>query len=84
MQSAGNWNQKASAFDVIYVPEKSGLYEIRVFCGNIPLNGGHTFRKEVSPGNSPWHMNNMYPTTIVLFGRVDYGVLVHCLDLKGS
>ncbi|XP_022864989.1 protein GAMETE EXPRESSED 2 isoform X1 [Olea europaea var. sylvestris] len=50
-ESAGNWNQKASAFDVIYVPEKSGLYEIRVFCGNIPLNGGHTFRKEVSPGN---------------------------------
>ncbi|CAA2955721.1 Hypothetical predicted protein [Olea europaea subsp. europaea] len=27
-------------------PEKNGLYEIRVFCGNIPLNGGHTFRKE--------------------------------------
>ncbi|KAL2464204.1 Protein GAMETE EXPRESSED 2 [Forsythia ovata] len=48
--SAGDWNQKASAFDVIYVPEKSGRYEICIFCGNIPLNGGHTFRKEVSPG----------------------------------
>ncbi|XP_012857050.1 PREDICTED: protein GAMETE EXPRESSED 2-like [Erythranthe guttata] len=40
---------KASDFDVIYTPEKSGLYEIRVFCGNIPLNRGRPFRKQVSP-----------------------------------
>ncbi|KAK6161087.1 hypothetical protein DH2020_004468 [Rehmannia glutinosa] len=46
----GNWSQKASDFDAIYIPEKSGLYEIRVFCGNIPLNGGHLFKKEVTPG----------------------------------
>ncbi|KAK4425879.1 protein GAMETE EXPRESSED 2 [Sesamum alatum] len=47
---AGNRNHKSSDFDVIYKPEKSGTYEIRVFCGNIPLNGGHPFKKEVSPG----------------------------------
>ncbi|XP_018632337.1 protein GAMETE EXPRESSED 2 isoform X5 [Nicotiana tomentosiformis] len=43
-------SMKFSAFDVSYIPEKSGIYEIRVFCGNIPLNGGHPFSKAVSPG----------------------------------
>ncbi|KAL0348648.1 UNVERIFIED_CONTAM: protein GAMETE EXPRESSED 2 [Sesamum angustifolium] len=47
---AGKQNHKSSDFDVIYKPEKSGAYEIRVSCGNIPLNGGHPFKKEVSPG----------------------------------
>ncbi|KAK4477843.1 hypothetical protein RD792_017106 [Penstemon davidsonii] len=47
---SGIGNHKASDFDVIYKPEKSGIYEIRVFCGNIPLNGGRLIRKEVSPG----------------------------------
>ncbi|KAE9455197.1 hypothetical protein C3L33_12904, partial [Rhododendron williamsianum] len=41
---------RASSFDVIYTPEKSGIYAITVFCGNIPLNGGHPFKKEVSAG----------------------------------
>ncbi|KAM7485059.1 hypothetical protein LguiA_001068 [Lonicera macranthoides] len=46
-----NWiTRGASAFDVIYVPEKSGVYQIRVFCGNIELNSAHPFRKEVSAG----------------------------------
>ncbi|KAF9679120.1 hypothetical protein SADUNF_Sadunf07G0107000 [Salix dunnii] len=40
----------ASAFNVIYTPEKSGIYEIYVFCGNVLLNGGHSFRKEVRAG----------------------------------
>ncbi|CAN4098029.1 unnamed protein product [Withania somnifera] len=43
-------NMRFSAFDVNYIPERSGIYEIRVFCGNIPLNGGHPFRKTVSAG----------------------------------
>nr|XP_009757468.1 PREDICTED: protein GAMETE EXPRESSED 2 [Nicotiana sylvestris] len=43
-------NMKFSGFDVNYIPERSGIYEIRVFCGNIPLNGGHPFRKAVSAG----------------------------------
>lgn len=50
MQLPENWNHKSSDFDVMYKPEKSGLYEIRVFCGNIVLNGGHAFKKEVVPG----------------------------------
>ncbi|MCD7455627.1 hypothetical protein HAX54_028836 [Datura stramonium] len=46
----GPRNMRFSAFDVNYIPERSGIYEIRVFCGNIPLNGGHPFRKAVSAG----------------------------------
>ncbi|KAK3016337.1 hypothetical protein RJ639_005721, partial [Escallonia herrerae] len=41
---------RTSAYDVVYTPEKSGTYEIRVSCGNIPLNAGQPFRKEVSAG----------------------------------
>ncbi|GFQ03406.1 protein gamete expressed 2 [Phtheirospermum japonicum] len=49
-QATANRSHRASNFDVIYIPEKSGFYEIRVFCGNIPLNDGQPFRKEVTPG----------------------------------
>ncbi|KVH88614.1 Filamin/ABP280 repeat-like protein [Cynara cardunculus var. scolymus] len=48
--SARNWKTMSSAFDVLYVPEKSGVYEIRVFCGNIPLNDGIPYIKAVSAG----------------------------------
>ncbi|KAI3966935.1 hypothetical protein MKX01_017586 [Papaver californicum] len=47
--SGANTEPQVSAFDVVYTPEKSGAYEIRVFCGNIPLNGGHPFAMEVRP-----------------------------------
>lgn len=36
-----------SSFQVEYTPEKSGFYDINVYCGNILLNEGHSFRKEV-------------------------------------
>ncbi|XVE65590.1 hypothetical protein DITRI_Ditri08aG0012400 [Diplodiscus trichospermus] len=42
----------ASAFNVMYTPEKSGIYEIYVFCGNIILNGGSPFIKEVKAGEA--------------------------------
>lgn len=40
----------SSAFQVEYTPEESGFYDINVYCGNIILNEGHSFRKEVKPG----------------------------------
>ncbi|KAI4317565.1 hypothetical protein L6164_025428 [Bauhinia variegata] len=40
----------ASAFHVDYTPEKSGTYQISIYCGNILLNGGHSFRKHVRSG----------------------------------
>nr|GEZ17653.1 hypothetical protein [Tanacetum cinerariifolium] len=45
--SSRNWQAKGSDFDVVYVPEKQGDYEIRIFCGNIPLNDGQPFIKNV-------------------------------------
>ncbi|KAJ9699630.1 hypothetical protein PVL29_005479 [Vitis rotundifolia] len=48
--SVGNSIVQASAFDVIYTPEKSGIHELRLFCGNIQLNDGHSFTKEVRAG----------------------------------
>ncbi|XP_031396254.1 protein GAMETE EXPRESSED 2 isoform X2 [Punica granatum] len=48
--STGAWSAWASAFIVVYLPEKSGTYQISVFCGNILLNSGSPFRKEVIAG----------------------------------
>lgn len=45
-----NTNIISSAFQVEYTPEKSGFYDINVYCGNIVLNEGHSFRKEVKAG----------------------------------
>ncbi|KAJ4826072.1 hypothetical protein Tsubulata_041704 [Turnera subulata] len=45
--SVAHSNVPAEAFNVVYTPEKSGIYEICVFCGDVLLNGGHPFRKEV-------------------------------------
>ena len=28
---------RASSFDIIYIPEKIGVYGITLFCGNIPV-----------------------------------------------
>ncbi|KAL5539922.1 hypothetical protein UlMin_043061 [Ulmus minor] len=46
----GNPRVLATAFNVVYTPDKSGMYGIRVFCGNIQLDGGHSFKMEVRPG----------------------------------
>ncbi|KAF4355647.1 hypothetical protein F8388_013064, partial [Cannabis sativa] len=47
---ARNSSVLATSFNVTYTPDKSGVYGIRVYCGNIMLNGGHSFTKEVSAG----------------------------------
>ncbi|KAK6930191.1 hypothetical protein RJ641_004285 [Dillenia turbinata] len=48
--SAGVPKVEDSAFNVLYTPVKSGTYKINVFCGNVQLNSGHSFKKEVRPG----------------------------------
>ncbi|KAG8655509.1 hypothetical protein MANES_04G046000v8 [Manihot esculenta] len=50
--SAGHFEVAASVFHVTYTAEKSGIYEIYVFCGNILLSGVQSFRKEVKAGYS--------------------------------
>ncbi|XP_010027085.2 protein GAMETE EXPRESSED 2 [Eucalyptus grandis] len=48
--SGGSMNLRASAFNVIYTPEKSGIYGVYVYCGNVLLNNGHPIKKEVKAG----------------------------------
>ncbi|GMJ12238.1 gamete expressed 2 [Hibiscus trionum] len=48
--STGSLTVWATAFNVTYTPQKSGIHKIYVFCGNIILNGGSPFTKEVKPG----------------------------------
>ncbi|KAG9456070.1 hypothetical protein H6P81_000578 [Aristolochia fimbriata] len=42
-------NAQTSAFNVEFQPVKSGLYDIWVFCGNIPLNGGQPYTSDIFP-----------------------------------
>lgn len=46
----GNYTVQASEFRVTYIPEKAGDYEIRLFCGNIPLNDARSYFMKVSAG----------------------------------
>ncbi|XP_024922274.2 protein GAMETE EXPRESSED 2 isoform X2 [Ziziphus jujuba] len=48
--SIGSSTIVATAFNVVYTPQRSGIYRILVSCGNIILNGGHSFIKEVRAG----------------------------------
>ncbi|XP_057755577.1 protein GAMETE EXPRESSED 2 [Arachis stenosperma] len=48
-----------SAFHVDYTPEKSGFYDIHVYCGNVLLNKGHTLRKEVKAGEVNGSLSNV-------------------------
>ncbi|KAL1807376.1 hypothetical protein ACET3Z_024366 [Daucus carota] len=45
-----NLNVKASEFEIIYKPEKSGRYHIHLFCGNVHLNSGYPIKKVVHAG----------------------------------
>ncbi|XP_004298140.1 PREDICTED: protein GAMETE EXPRESSED 2-like [Fragaria vesca subsp. vesca] len=49
--TVGGVSTLATAFNVVYTPEKSGTYKILVFCGNIVLNGGQPFYKQVIAGS---------------------------------
>lgn len=50
IQSVENSSLLATDFNVVYTPDKSGIYGLHVYCGNILLNDGHPFTKEVMPG----------------------------------
>jgi hypothetical protein len=74
IQSAGNSKVMASSFNVIYTLENSGIYEIYVFCGNVLLNGGHSFRKEVRAGivsNLTFDLDR-FPKFLGYYGLITY------------
>ncbi|KAK3133375.1 hypothetical protein QOZ80_6AG0535730 [Eleusine coracana subsp. coracana] len=47
---AGNTTVQASQFNVSYIPQIAGEYEIWLLCGNIVLNGGNPYAMTVLPG----------------------------------
>ncbi|VVA93827.1 unnamed protein product [Arabis nemorensis] len=46
-KASGNLVTQASIFDVTYTPKRSGVYKIFISSGNIVLNGGQPFIKEI-------------------------------------
>ncbi|XP_033140525.1 protein GAMETE EXPRESSED 2 isoform X4 [Brassica rapa] len=50
LQVSGSLLTQTSIFDVSYTPRQSGVYKIFLSSGNIVLNGGQPFIKEVKPG----------------------------------
>ncbi|OVA13441.1 Filamin/ABP280 repeat-like [Macleaya cordata] len=69
-----------SAFDVIYTPEKSGTYEIRVFCGNIPLNGGHSYAMEVRPAEVDTELSRVVRFVAKVPKVVENEIVVQLVD----
>ncbi|KAL9282862.1 putative immunoglobulin-like protein [Arabidopsis thaliana] len=49
-RASGNLVTQASIFDVTYTPKRTGIYRIFISSGNIVLNGGQPFIKEVYAG----------------------------------
>ncbi|XP_010512519.1 PREDICTED: LOW QUALITY PROTEIN: protein GAMETE EXPRESSED 2-like [Camelina sativa] len=49
-RASGNLATQASIFDVTYTAKRSGIYKILISSGNIVLNGGQPFIKEVYAG----------------------------------
>ncbi|KZV31138.1 protein GAMETE EXPRESSED 2-like [Dorcoceras hygrometricum] len=80
MQFSGNRSPKAIAFDVIYRPEKSGIYGISVFCGNIQLNGGHQFTKEVSAAAVNMSLSEVVKCSTKVPKMVDNEIVVRLKD----
>ncbi|KAK9059167.1 hypothetical protein SSX86_021786 [Deinandra increscens subsp. villosa] len=71
--SVENSKTRSSDFDVVYVPEKSGVYEVRIFCANIALNGGRPFIKVVSAGK----VNTSLSGIIQYDKKVSSGIVNH-------
>ncbi|XP_052620731.1 protein GAMETE EXPRESSED 2 isoform X1 [Lactuca sativa] len=76
-KSDEDWKTWNSNFEVVYIPEKSGVYEIRIYCGNIPLNEGKPFTKFVSAGK----VNASVSRVVKYKARVSKAVL-HSVDLQ--
>ncbi|KAK4265789.1 hypothetical protein QN277_026795 [Acacia crassicarpa] len=76
----GGTSVVASEFRVDYIPTKSGTYEICIYCGNILLNGGHSIRKEIRPGE----VNMLFSSVVTFHQKVPKlsknEILVNLLD----
>ncbi|KAH9683533.1 protein GAMETE EXPRESSED 2 [Citrus sinensis] len=78
--SSGKLKVQASAFDVTYTPEKSGIYKILVLCANIVLNGGHSFTKEVTASDVNMTLSGVVKFTPKVAKLITHEVVVQLLD----
>ncbi|KDO71738.1 hypothetical protein CISIN_1g002057mg [Citrus sinensis] len=74
------YNVQASAFDVTYTPEKSGIYKILVLCANIVLNGGHSFTKEVTASDVNMTLSGVVKFTPKVAKLITHEIVVQLLD----
>lgn len=78
--SSGSSIVQASTFRVAFTPEKSGIYKINVLCGNIILNGGIPFTKEVKPGEVNVSLSRILKFDIKATKLVRNDVVVQLMD----
>ncbi|XP_031479988.1 protein GAMETE EXPRESSED 2 [Nymphaea colorata] len=71
---------ESSTFNVSYATEKSGIYEVWVFCGNIPLNSGKSFTLDVSPGKVDVNTSSIQKINRAVRSQVDNAVLIQLTD----
>ncbi|GLU08406.1 hypothetical protein SLE2022_253210 [Rubroshorea leprosula] len=82
--SSGSSNVQASTYSITYTPEKSGIYKIQVFCGNIILNGGIPFTKEVKAGEVNISLSRVMKFDIKATKLIKNEIVVELLDSFGN
>ncbi|KAJ0035291.1 hypothetical protein Pint_24479 [Pistacia integerrima] len=78
--SSENSTVLASAFDVTYIPERSGIYKILVLCGNIVLNGGLPFTMVVKAGEMNISLSGVVKFSPKVQRLITHDVVVQLLD----
>ncbi|KAF3794261.1 GAMETE EXPRESSED 2 protein [Nymphaea thermarum] len=71
---------ESSTFNISYATKKSGIYEVWVFCGNIPLNSGKQFTLDVSPGKVDVNTSSIQKIDRAVRSQVDNAVLIQLTD----
>ncbi|WCJ41413.1 gamete expressed 2 [Euphorbia peplus] len=70
----------ASAFIVRYKPERVGIYEIYVFCGNVLLGGDRAFRKEVKAAKVDVSLSKVVKFDPKVPKLIANGIVVQLMD----
>ncbi|KAM1923418.1 hypothetical protein ACFX15_021336 [Malus domestica] len=76
----GSFSALVTAFNVVYTPAKSGIYNIYVFCGNVLLNGGHPFTMEVKGGKVNTSLSEVVKFSPKVPKMINNEVLVQLVD----
>ncbi|PQQ00224.1 hypothetical protein Pyn_26568 [Prunus yedoensis var. nudiflora] len=78
--SVGSFGTLATAFNVVYTPDKSGIYKIFVLCGNILLNGGQPFTMEVRGGEVNTSLSQVVKFSPKVPKMINNDVVVQLVD----